>query len=141
MVFNTGAALLDAIVLAVVSKESEGTYGYKITQDVRQALEVSESTLYPVLRRLQKDECLETYDKEYGGRNRRYYKVTEKGMVQLNLYRAEWAFHHQQICGSPIFPIPVFQNNLGRTERRNNGCNLHIASCNQFRQFRRNSCS
>ena len=90
MVFNTGAALLDAIVLAVVSKESEGTYGYKITQDVRQALEVSESTLYPVLRRLQKDECLETYDKEYGGRNRRYYKVTEKGMVQLNLYREEW---------------------------------------------------
>lgn len=62
MVFNTGAALLDAIVLAVVSKEEEGTYGYKITQDVRSVLEVSESTLYPVLRRLQKDECLETYD-------------------------------------------------------------------------------
>ena len=55
MVFNTGAALLDAIVLAVVSKEEEGTYGYKITQDVRKAIEVSESTLYPVLRRLQKD--------------------------------------------------------------------------------------
>ena len=35
MVFNTGAALLDAVVLAVVSKEKEGTYGYKITQDVR----------------------------------------------------------------------------------------------------------
>ncbi len=51
MVFNTGAALLDAIVLAVVCKEKEGTYGYKITQDVRQAIEVSESTLYPVLRR------------------------------------------------------------------------------------------
>lgn len=97
MVFNTGAALLDAIVLAVVSKESEGTYGYKITQDVRQALEVSESTLYPVLRRLQKDECLETYDKEYGGRNRRYYKVTEKGMVQLNLYRDEWRNYSTKI--------------------------------------------
>ena len=55
MVYNTGAALLDAIVLAVVSKEEEGTYGYKITQDVRNAIEVSESTLYPVLRRLQKD--------------------------------------------------------------------------------------
>ena len=48
MVFNTGAALLDAIVLAVVSKEEEGTYGYKITQDVRRTIEVSESTLYPV---------------------------------------------------------------------------------------------
>ena len=90
MVFNTGAALLDAIVLAVVSKEAEGTYGYKITQDVRQVLQVSESTLYPVLRRLQKDDCLETYDQEYAGRNRRYYKVTEKGMAQLNLYRSEW---------------------------------------------------
>ena len=90
MVFNTGAALLDAIVLAVVSKEAEGTYGYKITQDVRQVLQVSESTLYPVLRRLQKDDCLETYDHEYAGRNRRYYKVTEKGMAQLNLYRIEW---------------------------------------------------
>ena len=58
MVFNTGAALLDAIVLAIVSQEEQGTYGYKITQDVRQILDVSESTLYPVLRRLQKDECL-----------------------------------------------------------------------------------
>lgn len=97
MVFNTGAALLDAIVLAVVSNESEGTYGYKITQDVRQVLEVSESTLYPVLRRLQKDECLETYDKEYGGRNRRYYKVTERGRVQLDLYRVEWKSYSTKI--------------------------------------------
>ena len=71
MVFNTGAALLDAIVLAVVSNEKDGTYGYKITQDVRSVLEVSESTLYPVLRRLQKDECLETYDQAFAGRNRR----------------------------------------------------------------------
>ena len=97
MVFNTGAALLDAIVLAVVSLETEGTYGYKITQDVRQVLEVSESTLYPVLRRLQKDECLETYDQEYGGRNRRYYKLTERGMAQLNLYKTEWKNYSTKI--------------------------------------------
>ena len=64
MLFNTGAALLDAIVLAVVAREPEGTYGYKITQEVRQVIELSESTLYPVLRRLQKDECLEVYDRE-----------------------------------------------------------------------------
>ena len=42
MVFNTGAALLDAIVLAIVSKEKTGTYGYRITQDVRKAIEISE---------------------------------------------------------------------------------------------------
>lgn len=97
MIFNTGAALLDAIVLAVVSKEEQGTYGYKITQDVRQVLEVSESTLYPVLRRLQKDECLVVYDMEYGGRNRRYYKLTEKGVAQLKLYQAEWRIYTAKI--------------------------------------------
>jgi len=97
MVFNTGAALLDAIVLAVVSQEKDGTYGYKITQDVRQVLEVSESTLYPVLRRLQKDECLEVYDQEYAGRNRRYYKITEKGGVQLTMYRVEWKKYASKI--------------------------------------------
>ena len=43
MVFNTGAALLDAIVLAIVDQEVEGTYGYRITQDVRAAIDVSES--------------------------------------------------------------------------------------------------
>ena len=97
MVFNTGSALLDAIVLAVVSKEPEGTYGYKITQDVRQAIEISESTLYPVLRRLQKDECLEVYDLEFGGRNRRYYKITDRGMAQLRLYYDEWESYLSKI--------------------------------------------
>lgn len=97
MVFNTGAALLDAIVLAVVLREQEGTYGYKITQDVRKVLNVSESTMYPVLRRLQKNECLEVYDMQFDGRNRRYYKVTEKGMAQLNLYKAEWKNYTRKI--------------------------------------------
>lgn len=90
MVFNTGAALLDAIVLAVVSKEEEGTYGYKITQDVRSAIEISESTLYPVLRRLQKSGYLEVYDRECAGRNRRYYKVTADGSNQLYIYKDAW---------------------------------------------------
>lgn len=97
MVFNTGAALLDAIVLAVVSKEEEGTYGYKITQDVRKAIEVSESTLYPVLRRLQKDQNLIVYDMECGGRNRRYYKITESGREKLTEYRREWEDYSSKI--------------------------------------------
>ncbi len=97
MVFNTGAALLDAIVLAVVSREPEGTYGYKITQEVRQVIELSESTLYPVLRRLQKDECLEVYDQECAGRNRRYYKITERGSAQLSLYENEWKRYSEKI--------------------------------------------
>lgn len=90
MVFNTGSTLLDAIVLSVVSREKDGTYGYKITQDVRTAIDVSESTLYPVLRRLQREECFETYDKAIDGRNRRYYKITNKGNIQLDVYKSEW---------------------------------------------------
>ena len=97
MIFNTGASLLDAVVLASVAREPEGTYGYKITQDVRQAIDLSESTLYPVLRRLQKDECLEVYDKQYDGRNRRYYKTTEKGVLMLELYRSEWMKYSKKI--------------------------------------------
>jgi len=101
MVFNTGAALLDAIVLAVVSVEAQGTYGYRITQDVRQVLDVSESTLYPVLRRLQKEAFLEVYDKEFGGRNRRYYKVTEAGRDKLLEYCRAWEEYSSKI--SKIF--------------------------------------
>ena len=97
MIFNTGSALLDAIVLAVVSREPEGTYGYKITQEVRQAIDLSESTLYPVLRRLQKDGCLEVYDMEFGGRNRRYYRITEQGSAQLSLYESEWIRYSEKI--------------------------------------------
>ena len=84
-------------VLSVVARDREGTYGYKITQEVRQAIEISESTLYPVLRRLQKDECLEAYDMECAGRNRRYYKVTEKGRIQLALYKSEWKKYSAKI--------------------------------------------
>ena len=95
MVFTTGSALLDAVVLSVVSRE--GTYGYKITQDVRNVVEVSESTLYPVLRRLQKDGYLETYDMEFQGRNRRYYKITSNGMILLENYRREWISYRKNL--------------------------------------------
>ena len=97
MVFNTGATLLDAIVLAVVSKEENGTYGYKITQEVRQIIDLSESTLYPVLRRLQKDSCLEVYDMECAGRNRRYYKLTEIGTEKLEMYETEWRQYSEKV--------------------------------------------
>lgn len=97
MAINTGAALLDAIVLAVVAREEHGTYGYKITQEVRQVLDLSESTLYPVLRRLQKDGCLTVRDEAFNGRNRRYYQVTEAGRTRLEQFRGEWDAYTSQI--------------------------------------------
>ena len=95
MAFNTGAALLDALVLSIVSYES--TYGYKITQDVRSVMDVSESTLYPVLRRLQKDGCLTVHDEAFNGRNRRYYQITPAGRARLAEFTAEWEAYTTKI--------------------------------------------
>ena len=88
MAIQLGSGLLDACVLAVVMRED--TYGYKLTQEVKQIMDVSESTLYPVLRRLQKDGYLRTYHKTFQGRNRRYYTVTEKGREQFQQFYDQW---------------------------------------------------
>lgn len=93
--FPISAALLDAMVLSLVSREE--TYGYRITQDMQAAAKVSESTLYPVLRRLQKSGALETFDRAYMGRNRRYYKITALGEAMLRQYRLDWKEHKCQI--------------------------------------------
>ena len=97
MAINTTAGLLDAIVLAVVGREDAGTYGYKITQEVRAVLELSESTLYPVLRRLQKDGCLTVHDEAFNGRNRRYYQITLAGRARLAEFTAEWEVYTAKI--------------------------------------------
>jgi PadR family transcriptional regulator PadR len=95
--FPISAALLDAMVLSLVSREE--TYGYKITQDMQSAAKVSESTLYPVLRRLQKNGALVTFDRAYMGRNRRYYRITELGEAMLRQYRIDWEEHKTQVDG------------------------------------------
>ena len=94
MAINTTAGLLDAIVLAVVGREKTGIYGYKITQEVRTVLDLSESTLYPVLRRLQKDGCLTVHDESFNGRNRRYYPA---GRARQAEFAAEWEAYTTKI--------------------------------------------
>lgn len=95
MAFPVSSALLDAVVLSIVSRA--GTYGYKITQDVRSVMEISESTLYPVLRRLLKAGLLETYDQAVDGRMRRYYKITPLGRMQLTQYLSDWVNYRNSI--------------------------------------------
>ena len=86
--FQLGAALLDACVLGVLA--GGDAYGYLLTQQMRQVVDISESTLYPVLRRLQKEDCLITYDSPVNGRNRRYYALTDKGRGRYAAYAEEW---------------------------------------------------
>lgn len=101
MGFQVGSALLDACVLAIVN--SEDTYGYQLTQSMREVTDISESTLYPVLRRLQRDGYLTTYDQPYQGRNRRYYTISETGKEKFKKYKMDWILYKDQVdkllCG------------------------------------------
>lgn len=95
MAFTIGSTLLDACVLAVLARED--AYGYRLTQLIRQVVEISESTLYPVLRRLQKDGAVRSYDQPYMGRNRRYYQLTDKGYQMYGAYLREWKDFRSQV--------------------------------------------
>ena len=97
MLFSIHSGLLDACVLAILSRGDE--YGYKLTQEVRQVMTISESTLYPVLRRLQKNGWLITYDQPFQGRNRRYYRITAEGRDQHLLHMSEWKDYRKKIEG------------------------------------------
>lgn len=82
------ADLLDGMVLAIL--EHNDYYGYALTQRMQEAITISESTMYPVLRRLKKDGYLTTYDQPYQGRNRRYYRITADGEEHLTRVRKLW---------------------------------------------------
>ncbi|MDR0459248.1 MAG: PadR family transcriptional regulator [Coriobacteriales bacterium] len=88
MGFPISASLLDACVLAQL--HNKDSYGYEITNDLSERLQVSESTVYPVLRRLQTTGLLSTYDQPYQGRMRRYYSLSDEGIRQLEAYRDDW---------------------------------------------------
>lgn len=94
MGFQIGGAILDFVVLAVLRRKD--AYGYLLTQQVRSMLDVSETSLYPALKRLQKGGFLTTYDQPWQGRNRHYYRLTEQGSAVLAQYQREWrVFEHQ----------------------------------------------
>lgn len=95
MAFQVTAPLLDGCVLAVL--EQGDAYGYNLTQQLCKEIDLSESTLYPVLRRLQKDGCLTVYDEQFQGRNRRYYAITPAGREQLAECRDQWRSYERKI--------------------------------------------
>lgn len=95
MTFQLGAGLLDACVLAVLRQED--TYGYRLTQALKEVVVISDSTLYPVLRRLRKEGYVDTYDQAFEGRNRRYYTITDKGQEQYHIYMEEWSSFKKRI--------------------------------------------
>jgi PadR family transcriptional regulator PadR len=73
--------LLDLMVLASIKYED--SYGYKIIQDISPIIDISESTLYPILKRLEKQKLVTTYKSTYNSRIRKYYKINQNGLDKL----------------------------------------------------------
>ena len=80
--------LLDICVLAAI--KNKDSYGYQIIKDMKPFVEISESTLYPILRRLEAAELLSVRSAEHNGRLRKYYRITEKGLERIKEFREEW---------------------------------------------------
>lgn len=80
--------LLDVCVLAAI--KDEDSYGYKIIKDMKPFLELSESTLYTILKRLETAELLTVHTAEHNGRLRKYYHITDKGRGRLSEFAKEW---------------------------------------------------
>lgn len=80
--------LLEVCVLAAVCREP--SYGYRIIRDLSGCVEISESTLYPILRRLEGSGALEAYSVEHSGRLRRFYRLTGVGRAQMEAFLSDW---------------------------------------------------
>ena len=81
--------LLDILVLAAI--KDEDSYGYRIIKELSPYAEISESTLYPILRRLESAGQLTVYSMEHNGRLRKYYRITPGGIQRIEDFKEEWA--------------------------------------------------
>lgn len=80
--------MLDVCVLSALLREA--SYGYKIIKDLQPYIEISESTLYPILRRLEGSGALSVYSAEHNGRLRKYYAITQSGKERIQEFLEEW---------------------------------------------------
>ncbi len=80
--------LLDVLVLAAI--KDRDSYGYQIIKDLGACVDISESTLYPILRRLEAASLLTVYSVEHNGRLRKYYRITRMGLARIEEFKNEW---------------------------------------------------
>ena len=80
--------LLDVCVLAAI--KNEDSYGYQIIKDIKPYIDISESTLYPILRRLEAANMLTVRSAEHNGRLRKYYHIEEAGLKRIEDFKEEW---------------------------------------------------
>lgn len=97
MYYPVSALLIECIILSVL--ETDDSYGYAISQTVKLVADIKESTLYPILKKLEKNGFVTTYNQEYQGRIRKYYALTARGRIELVFLKGEWEKYRQAIDG------------------------------------------
>lgn len=80
--------ILDICVLSVLRKND--SYGYQIIKDLASCVDISESTLYPILKRLEASDCLQVYSVEHNGRLRKFYHITDAGQQRIRTFLDSW---------------------------------------------------
>ena len=97
MYFPTSSILIEFLILAIIDRED--SYGYEISQTIKLAANIKESTLYPILKKLEKAGYMTTYSQEYQGRKRKYYSITQEGKNQLQFLNEEWLTYKETLDG------------------------------------------
>ena len=97
MYFPTSSILIEFLILAIIDRED--SYGYEISQTIKLAANIKESTLYPILKKLEKAGYMTTYSQEYQGRKRKYYSITSEGKEQLEFLNKEWLTYKETLHG------------------------------------------
>lgn len=95
MYYPVSAHLIEFLILSVLQKED--SYGYEISRTVKLVADIKESTLYPILKKLEKNGFMTTYTKEYQGRKRKYYSLTDAGAEELKFLNSEWIIYRDTI--------------------------------------------
>lgn len=95
MTFTLNTPMFDFLVLSVIA--GNDAYGYQISQIIKKAADTKDSTLYPILKRLQDSSFVDTYDQQFQGRNRKYYTITETGRKHQKNLMAEWEIYKKNI--------------------------------------------
>lgn len=97
MYFPTSSILIEFLILAIIDRED--SYGYEISQTIKLAANIKESTLYPILKKLEKAGYMTTYNQAYQGRKRKYYSITQEGKNQLQFLNEEWLTYKETLDG------------------------------------------
>ncbi|MDO4772055.1 MAG: PadR family transcriptional regulator [Bacillota bacterium] len=95
MYYPLSALLMECIILSIVNDQD--SYGYEISRSIKKIASIKESTLYPILKKLELGGLVSTYAEEHNGRNRKYYKISESGRSQLNVLTEHWISYRDEI--------------------------------------------